>query len=497
MANMFGFTPVTDYTRQADLGFKMSQDTATKTKKAMQNISGIVIEKRIAKQYPDAPYGEEALKARVQAYAGIDPERSQQAQKMLQSTYDRSVQQSKISLDKTKFGYNVAKDERDFSYTAQKDTDKLAFDEGKEERLGREFKIKQKLEEEKLFNKGEEIGIKEAEFSASEAEKRRVDAAQKVTADLNQAKFLEAVRAKGVEEGYTEQRLSFEQKKLENDIANGSIVYDPDTGQWFDKRTRKVIDIEGNASTAEPFERLPVVGTNLSFTDALTNANDNLARADQQVLSSTRSGNSNNIAQAEASQEISKRNLATVKESIKEVKASYQPVVTAFQPILDAVKKGNFELKKVRASDNPAALAGNLRKIISRMDSDPKITNFDYQVAFGDADILKKIAQKFATATTGELTEDTLDSIQDLFDFQQQSTIELVREREWSIISRQPNGASIIADYSIAKNTNPLTEAQLKIHKENLEAGIAAYPEHADGLRKEFYITSGRVPSNR
>ena len=494
---MFGFTPVTDYTRQADLGFKMSQDTATKTKKAMQNISGIVIEKRIAKQYPDAPYGEEALKARVQAYAGIDPERSEQAKKMLESAYDRSVQQSKVSLDKTKFGYNVAKDERDFSYTAQKDTDKLAFDREKEGRLGREFEIKQKLEEEKLLDKGEEIALQESKFGADEADRRRKNAKEKVTADLNQAKFLEAVRAKGVEEGYTEQRLNFEQKKLESDIANGSIVYDRGTGQWFDKRTRKVIDIEGNAPTNMSFERLPVVGENLSFKDALTNANDNLARADQQILEATRLGNSNNIAQAEASQEISKRNLATVKESIKEVKTSYQPVITEFQPILEAVKKGNFELKKIRASDNPAALAGDLRKIVSRMNSDPKITNFDYQVAFGDADIFKKIAQKLKLAATGELTDDTLDSLQDLFDFQQQATIELVREREWSIISRQPNGANIIADYSIAQNTNPLTEAQLKIHEENLEEGIAAYPEYAAELRKQFYVTSGRVPSNR
>jgi hypothetical protein len=343
MANMFGFTPVTDYTRQADLGFKMSQDTATKTKKAMQNISGIVIEKRIAKQYPDAPYGEEALKARVQAYAGIDPERSQQAQKMLQSTYDRSVQQSKISLDKTKFGYDVAKDERDFSYTAQKDTDKLAFDERKEERLGREFEQEQKIKREQLLNESEKIGIKESELSAAEADRRRQNAKEKVTADLNQAKFLEAVRAKGVEEGYTEQRLNFEQKKLENDIANGSLVYDTGTGQWFDKRTRKVIDIEGNAPTNMSFERLPVVGENLSFKDALTNANDNLARADQQILEATRLGNSNNIAQAKASQEISKRNLATVKESIKEVKTSYQPVITEFQPILEAVKKGPLQ----------------------------------------------------------------------------------------------------------------------------------------------------------
>ena len=494
---MFGFTPVTDYTRQADLGFKMSQDTATKTKKAMQNISGIVIEKRIAKQYPDAPYGEEALKARVQAYAGIDPERSEQAKKMLESAYDRSVQQSKVSLDKTKFGYNVAKDERDFSYTAQKDTDKRAFDREKEGRLGREFEQEQEIKREQLLNESEKIGIKESELSEAKAARRRQSAKEKVTADLNQAKFLEAVRAKGVEEGYTEQRLNFEQKKLENDIANGSLVYDTGTGQWFDKRTRKVIDIEGNASTSMSFERLPVVGENLSFKDALTNANDNLAQADQQTLKATRLGNSNNIAQARASQEISKRNLATVKESIKEVKTSYQPVITEFQPILEAVKKGNFQLKKIRGSDNPAALAGDLRKIVSRMNSDPKITNFDYQVAFGDADIFKKIAQKLKLAATGELTDDTLDSLQDLFDFQQQATIELVREREWSIISRQPNGASIIADYSIAQNTNPLTEAQLKIHEEIMEEGIAAYPEYAAELKKQFYVTSGRMPSNR
>jgi hypothetical protein len=146
MANMFGFTPVTDYTRQADLGFKMSQDTATKTKKAMQNISGIVIEKRIAKQYPDAPYGEKALQARVQAYAGIDPERSQQAQKMLEDSYGRREQETKFSLDRDRIGLEQERLDREADRyqtqrTRQIESDKIAksaatrADRKEEERL--------------------------------------------------------------------------------------------------------------------------------------------------------------------------------------------------------------------------------------------------------------------------------------------------------------------------------------------------------------------------
>jgi hypothetical protein len=146
MANMFGFTPVTDYTRQADLGFKINQDTATKTRDAMKNISGIVIEKRIAKQYPDAPFGEKALQARIQAYAGIDPGRSQQAQKMLEDSYGRQEQETKFSLDRDRIGLEKQRldreaDRYETQRTRQIESDKIAksaatrADRKEEERL--------------------------------------------------------------------------------------------------------------------------------------------------------------------------------------------------------------------------------------------------------------------------------------------------------------------------------------------------------------------------
>ena len=143
---MFGFTPVTDYTRQADLGFKINQDTATKTRDAMKNISGIVIEKRIAKQYPNAPFGEKALQARIQAYAGIDPGRSQQAQKMLEDSYGRQEQETKFSLDRDRIGLEKQRldreaDRYETQRTRQIESDKIAksaatrADRKEEERL--------------------------------------------------------------------------------------------------------------------------------------------------------------------------------------------------------------------------------------------------------------------------------------------------------------------------------------------------------------------------
>jgi hypothetical protein len=491
MANMFGFTPVTDYTRQADLGFKMSQDTATKTKKAMQNISGIVIEKRIAKQYPDAPYGEEALKARVQAYAGIDPERSEQAKKMLESAYDRSVQQSKVSLDKTKFGYNVAKDERDFSYTAQKDTDKRAFDREKEGRLGREFEQEQEIKREQLLNESEKIGIKESELSAAEADRRRQSAKEKVTADLNQAKFLEAVRAKGVEEGYTEQRLNFEQKKLESDIANGSLVYDTGTGQWFDKRTRKVIDIEGNASARTQTETRPTTG--IDYIEAKDNALLNRNDADNLIATATGASQSK---LAKAQQNTAERNYKETQARLTKIDNLYEPIKAELEPSLDTVASGRSQLEEIKNSDNPRTLVTNITKLIGRLNQDKRLSNLDFTTALGTGSIIEQLNKGFTQLISGKLDPDTLASMEDLFDFMEKDTKRAIRTKEWNIIRRDLNSSSYVKEISSLPNV-PFTDEQLQKYNNGYFSLLEDTPSNKANLDLDYYIHSGLIPPTR
>ena len=488
---MFGFTPVTDYTRQADLGFKMSQDTATKTKKAMQNISGIVIEKRIAKQYPDAPYGEEALKARVQAYAGIDPERSQQAQKMLQSTYDRNVQQAKISLDKTKFGYDVAKDERDFSYTAQKDTNELAFNKKKEERLGREFEQEQKIKREQLLNESEKIGIKESELSAAEADRRRQSAREKVTADLNKEKFLEAVRAKGVEEGYTEQRLLFEQKKFESDIANGSLVYDTGTGQWFDKRTRKVIDIEGNASARIQTETRPTTG--IDYIKARDNALLNRNDADSLLANATGASQSK---LAKAQQNTAERNYKETQARLTKIDTQYEPIKTNLEPSLDTVASGRSQLEEIKNSDNPRTLVTNITKLIGRLNQDKRLSNLDFTTALGTGSIIEQLNKGFTRAVGGKLDPDTLASMEDLFDFMEKDTKRAIRTKEWNIIRRDLNSSSYVKEISSLPNV-PFTDEQLQKYNNGYFSLLENTPSNKANLDSDYYIHSGLIPPTR
>ena len=488
---MFGFTPVTDYTRQADLGFKMSQDTATKTKKAMQNISGIVIEKRIAKQYPDAPYGEEALKARVQAYAGIDPERSEQAKKMLESAYDRSVQQSKVSLDKTKFGYNVAKDERDFSYTAQKDTDKRAFDREKEGRLGREFEQEQEIKREQLLNESEKIGIKESELSAAEADRRRQSAKEKVTADLNQAKFLEAVRAKGVEEGYTEQRLNFEQKKLESDIANGSLVYDTGTGQWFDKRTRKVIDIEGNASARTQTETRPTTG--IDYIEARDNAL--LNRNDADNLRATATGASQSKL-AKAQQNTAERNYKETQARLTKIDNLYEPIKAELEPSLDTVASGRSQLEEIKNSDNPRTLVTNITKLIGRLNQDKRLSNLDFTTALGTGSIIEQLNKGFTQLISGKLDPATLASMEDLFDFMEKDTTRAIRTKEWNIIKRDLNSSSYVREISSLPSA-AFTDEQLQQYNKAYFSLLEKTPSNKAYLASDYYIYSGLIPPTR
>ena len=488
---MFGFTPVTDYTRQADLGFKMSQDTATKTKKAMQNISGIVIEKRIAKQYPDAPYGEEALKARVQAYAGIDPERSQQAQKMLQSAYDRNVQQSKISLDKTKFGYNVAKNERDFSYTAQKDTNELAFNKKKEERLGREFEQEQKIKREQLLDKGEEIALKESQFSADEAARKRESAKEKVTADLNQAKFLEAVRAKGVEEGYTEQRLLFEQKKIKNDIANGSIVYDPDTRQWFDKRTRKVIDIEGNASARTQTETRPTTG--IDYIEARDNALLNRQNADELVATATGASQSK---LAKAQQTTAERNYKETQARLTKIDTLYEPIKAELEPSLDTVASGRSQLEEIKNSKNPRTLVTNITKLIGTLNQDKRLSNLDFTTALGTGSIIEQLNKGFTQLISGKLDPDTLASMEDLFDFMEKDTKRAIRTKEWNIIKRDLNSSSYVREISSLPSA-AFTDEQLQQYNKVYFSLLEKTPSNKAYLASDYYIQSGLMPPTR
>ena len=488
---MFGFTPVTDYTRQADLGFKMSQDTATKTKKAMQNISGIVIEKRIAKQYPDAPYGEEALKARVQAYAGIDPERSQQAQKMLQSAYDRNVQQSKISLDKTKFGYNVAKDERDFSYTEQKDTDTLEFKQEKEARLGREFEIKQKLEEEKLLDKGEEIALQESKFSADEADRRRQSAKEKVTADLNKAKFLEAVRAKGVEEGYTEQRLLFEQKKIENDIANGSIVYDTGTGQWFDKRTRKVIDIEGNASARTQTETRPTTG--IDYIEAADNALLNRNDTDSRLADAIGASQSK---LAKAQQNTAERNYREAQATLTKIDTQYEPIKANLEPSLDTVASARSQLEEIKNSDNPRTLVTSITKLIGTLNQDKRLSNLDFTTALGRGSIIEQLNKGFTQLVSGKLDPDTLSSMEDLFDFMEKDTKRAIRTKEWNIIKRDLNSSSYVREISSLPSA-AFTDEQLQQFNTVYFSLLEKTPSNKAYLASDYYIQSGLIPPTR
>jgi len=120
------------------------KDRTQSIKNVMKDVSSAVIEKRIAKKYPNNPYGVEALQEKIQAYAGIDPARSAQAQKLLQSTFDRNVQQNKISLDREKFGYDVTKGERDFLYTAEQDAKTLALSQEEQDLKVKDFNRKRR-----------------------------------------------------------------------------------------------------------------------------------------------------------------------------------------------------------------------------------------------------------------------------------------------------------------------------------------------------------------
>ena len=146
MARGFSFRTMTpgDFAQLTASRQAFERDRIQGIKDVMKDVSSAVIEKRIAKKYPNNPYGVEALQEKIQAYAGIDPARSAQAQKLLQSAFDRDVQQNKISLDREKFDYNVEKGERDFLYTAEQDAKTLALSQQEQELNVKDFNRKLK-----------------------------------------------------------------------------------------------------------------------------------------------------------------------------------------------------------------------------------------------------------------------------------------------------------------------------------------------------------------
>jgi len=488
MANAFGFTPVLDYTRQAELSAKLGKETATGINSAMKNISGQIIEKRIAKKYPNNPYGVEALQERIQAYAGIDPARSAQAQKLLQSAFDRDVQQNKISLDREKFGYDVTKNERDFLYTAQKDVNELEFEKSKEQRLKDEFEIKSDQAQERLLNEAEKIALQESQFSADEADRRKKNAREKVTADLNKAKFLEAVRAKGVEEGYTEQRLNFEQKKLENDIANGSLVYDTSTERWFDKRTRKVIDIEGNTRAISQTEILPTTG--VDYRQAKDNALVNRDNADKRVANAT---SANEIKLAKAQQRIAERDYKETQARLTQIDGQYEPIKTELEPKLELVASGRNQLKAIKKSDNPRTLVANVTKLIGRMNQDNRLSNLDYETALGTGSVLEQINKGFTQLVSGKLDPETLASMEELFNFVELDATRAIRAKEWNIIKRDFNSSSYVKELSTVESA-PFDENQLKEYNKTYFELLNRDPSSKATLDADYYINSGLMP---
>ena len=458
---------------------------------SIKRVTGAIIERRIAKKYPNDPYGIEANRERATSLAGSDPEKAKIAAKAVNDALTFKNEQSKISLDKTKFGYNVAKDERDFSYTAQKDTDKLAFDREKEGRLGREFEIKQKLEEEKLLDKGEEIALQESKFGADEADRRRKNAKEKVTADLNQAKFLEAVRAKGVEEGLSKEKQDFNERKFKSEIDNGSLVYDTGTGQWFDKRTRKVIDIEGNASARTQTETRPTTG--IDYIEARDNALLNRNDTDNQLANAIGASQSK---LAKAQQNTAERNYKETQARLTKIDTLYEPIKAELEPSLDTVASGRSQLEEIKNSDNPRTLVTNITKLIGRLNQDKRLSNLDFTTALGTGSIIEQLNKGFTQLISGKLDPDTLASMEDLFDFMEKDTKRAIRTKEWNIIRRDLNSSSYVKEISSLPNV-PFTDEQLQKYNNGYFSLLEDTPSNKANLDLDYYIHSGLIPPTR
>lgn len=488
MANAFGFTPVLDYTRQAELSAKLGKETATGINSAMKNISGQIIEKRIAKKYPNNPYGVEALQERIQAYAGIDPARSAQAQKLLQSAFDRDVQQNRISLDREKFGYDVTKGERDFSYTAQKDANRLKFDKDKERRLSDEFKVTSGQAGQRLLNEDEKIALQEATFSADEAERRRQEQERQSKLELESAKFKELIRKNAVAEGLSQQEQDLKVQDFDRKLREGSIVYDQNTKNYINLLTKKTIPISGNTREIFQTKERPTAG--LDYVQANDNALVNREDADKRLANAT---SANEIKLARAQQKIAERNYTETQARLTKIEKQYEPIKAELEPGLDIIASGRLQLEDIKKSDNPKTLINYTQKLIGTLNQDKRLSNLDFTTALGKGSILEQFKQGFTRAVSGTLDQDTLASMEELFNLMEKDTKRKIRRKEWNIIKRDLNGASYVKELSTLPVV-PFNENQLREYNKTYFELLNQNPSSKTALDADYYINSGLMP---
>tara|TARA_R110000803_G_scaffold210229_2_gene281517 strand:- start:1904 stop:2641 length:738 start_codon:yes stop_codon:yes gene_type:complete len=123
----FKFKTVTDYTPIARAREAQTASTNAAIKDTMKSVTGMIVERGIAKKYPDDPGGIEANRERARSYAGSDPARAALARQAINDSltqkrldfdqdYKERTEQRAIKASETA----VKQDERDFGFKMKK-----------------------------------------------------------------------------------------------------------------------------------------------------------------------------------------------------------------------------------------------------------------------------------------------------------------------------------------------------------------------------------------